>query len=454
MHNYSHRGAEDPETEEMLTVSMEGKRNWLRMSQYAYITTKEYVKLGCSLAAVQVRSSLRGAQLFWQDAWQSLLPHSLVSKNSKCLCLDDGLDDVIEYSLTSLLCEIAATAEITHGQSVSMTLLRAFRRQSCFVACAPREHQVAFEMVATDSAIPAMQLRGAPLNVTYEEATRLTSLLSEALACEWYWLTHPPVAAAAPARTPDSGNLLTESHVLALMLDNCPEFNLIWMAVSEASVWLTFLDALYGTGRPQAKEEVEAEKNSGAKRAAVYHHCSTALLNTNLANHSMLLHSLRCSAAEILVMEERYVPFLFADEDDLSGEGEHRERKRRPVQLPPCVRRVFLWRAAPLNAPKSSEGSRAVDARRAANASMRRGTAVITAIPRASTSSILCVPTTIYSHSRPPSLSSRHVFFALRRQLTKRQPQRGGRGSGSSSSSYAVPAYGIQHEKPCCGFFR
>ncbi|RNF20038.1 putative fatty acid transporter protein-like [Trypanosoma conorhini] len=334
----------------MATVNPEGKWNWVLMSLYAYITTKEYLKLGGSLAAVQARSSMRRAKLFWRDAWQSILPPSPSWKDGRCPRPDDTLDEAIEYLLAPLLSEIAAMAEITHGQSISMTLLRAFRKQSCLVAGAPREHQVVFEMAETDSALPAMRLRGAPLNVTYAEATLLAGLLSEALAWEWYWLTHTPVPVPPETtRSPHSGNSKTRPHALALMLDNCPEFNLIWMAVSEASVWLTFLDVLYDARRPQTKAEAE--------RPVVYHHCSTALLNTNLANHRMLSHSLECAAAEILVMEQKYVPLLFADENDpASGKGERRERQRSPVQLPWCVRRVFLWRAAPPSVPEAAKG--------------------------------------------------------------------------------------------------
>ncbi|KEG09475.1 fatty acid transporter protein-like [Trypanosoma grayi] len=313
------------------------------MSQYAYITTKEYIKLGCSLGAVQTRSSLRNARLRWRDAWGSVLPGAL--RRDRTNSRDDPGDSTtnsvqeacgaVDECLLPLLHEVSAVAEVTHGQSISFTLLDAFRKQAALVADAPREHQVAFEMAATDAALPAMKLRGAPLSLTYGDAVALTSLLSEALAWEWHGLTCGAAdrVAAAERQVSHGNSPATRPHTLALMLDNCTEFNPIWMAVAEVSVWMTFLDALYDA-EPQAP--------------AVYHHCSAALLNTNLVNHRMLCHSLECVTSELLVLEEKYVPLLFDGADD-DGKSEA-QQKNKNVALPPCVKRVFVWRGTPANA--------------------------------------------------------------------------------------------------------
>ncbi|ESS64622.1 fatty acid transporter protein [Trypanosoma cruzi Dm28c] len=343
------------------TVNTVGRWNWVIMSHYAYITTAEYIKLGCSLGAVQARNSMRNAKLLCMDAWKLIVPCRNCRKKKENSIVPDGINEHI----VPLLHDVAAMAEITHGQSVSMTLLKAFRRQSQFVACAQREHQVVFEMATTDAAIPKMKLCGAPLKVTYEEATRLTGLLSEALAWEWYWLAH--TAAPAPSkctRTSHSTHLELRPRALALMLDNSPEFNLIWMAVSEASVWMTFLDALYNEGkRPRSENEDEENNRSNeAKRSTVYHHCSTALINTNLANHRMLFHALECAAPEILVLDEKYVPLLFPDEEVQSVEREPQEITGQPkgngrtVVVPSCVKRLFLWRGTSPGAPVATKG--------------------------------------------------------------------------------------------------
>ncbi|ORC88822.1 fatty acid transporter protein-like [Trypanosoma theileri] len=347
----------------MATVNTEGKGEWVLMSEYGYITTKEYIKLGTSLGTIQALSSLRKMKLAWWSAKQKVLSRNpswnTVSDHYNNNNNNNNKDDdhnentncntynTIHELLYPLLSDIVSIADITHGQSMSLTILKRFRKQAERVRNTPREHQVVFEMAATDAAITGMKLREAPLNITYEEAIVLTSLISEALAWEWHWLTY---ADNQNNNNNSSNNNMayegkqssgTRPHTLAMMLDNSPEFNLIWMAVSEASVWMTFLDALYGGERPNVN----------------YHHCSTALLNTNLANHHMLSHGLECVKAEILVLEEKFIPLLFEKEEvEINNREKGGEIMKRRIVLPSCVKRIFVWRGTPAKALKSVSG--------------------------------------------------------------------------------------------------
>ncbi|KAH9597083.1 AMP-dependent synthetase/ligase [Trypanosoma melophagium] len=332
----------------MATVNTEGKWKWALKSEYAYITTKEYIKLGSALGNVQALSALRKMKLAWRNAkqkgfssntsWNTVNDHyknDNINNENKKYNTYNAIDDF----LSPLLSEVVSIADITHGQSMSRRIIQTFRRQAERVTNAPREHQVVFEMSATDAAISSMKLREAPLNITYEEAVVLTNLISEALAWEWYWLTCSDVdnidsndnniMRSEGIQSSRKKSLETQPHTLAMMLDNSTEFNLIWMAVSEASVWMTFLDALYGEERSSLR----------------YHHCSTALLNTNLANHHMLSHGLECVTADILVLEEKFIPLLF-EKEELKTKNDKEKRKKK-IMLPSCVKRVFIWRGTP-----------------------------------------------------------------------------------------------------------
>ncbi|CCW65955.1 unnamed protein product [Phytomonas sp. Hart1] len=227
--------------------------------------------------------------------------------------------------------------------------------------------------------------------VTYEEAVKLTCLVSEALAWESYLLHvndalgfsgKDSTAAMSSRKCVRGVETSVQSVRIGMMLSQCAEYDLLWCACARSGALHTFLQELYDgqsfkgvptSISPTSLGYASAHGGHGIANtsSSVYYYSTAALINTNLSTNAMLYEAIESAGCCMIVLEARYLPLLFVAEEEspclsprvldstspgylvslVKGgvRGEQSERKepfrgRRVLRVPSSLRRIFLWR--------------------------------------------------------------------------------------------------------------
>lgn len=402
----------------MTTVNTEGKPDWLLSLEYGLRTIITYAQLGASLGALQARHLTVPLRLALYNVRDSLKHDGVASDDSDidtivhrergwkanlsllprtCTCTTPSA------LLLRLLQSFSDIASITHAEAVDERVIQMFRRQVAYLQEQRRLQEiylppsattakdcssdvttakgikgdVVFQLAESDSAYSSLLAAGRPIAITYGCYITLVSLLSEALAWDYLWMYQATASECdAASRGGGSGDGCTrgtppsaiEASGVALMLPNSVEYNALWMAASRSGPLQTFLCLLYSAPSPKPL-------------LATYRPCQTALLNTNIPSNAMLYHALESAGSTTIIIDEAYLHLLFlsstAGEQQNCKEAKDSAELRADasalstsppsntatttfstttLRLPPCVRRVYLWRTT--NAVREPSGSR------------------------------------------------------------------------------------------------
>ncbi|CCW62611.1 unnamed protein product [Phytomonas sp. EM1] len=234
--------------------------------------------------------------------------------------------------------------------------------------------------------------------VTYEEAVKLTCLVSEALAWESYLLHvkdalvlfgQTPTTTASSLRCVRGLQTSVQPLRVALMLPKCVEYDLLWCACARSGALHTFLQELYdgqsfkSVPTPAFSTTLPAYSAlRGGNTTSAYYYCSAALIDTELSTNAMLCEAIEAAGSFMIVLDARYLPLLFkfvpeeeslclsprvldstsvggfnslikggtsADGDEGEGSRGHAGRKEHHkgkfiLNVPTVLRRIFLWR--------------------------------------------------------------------------------------------------------------